>query len=1722
MKKVLTYRVLFSWLLVLSLFAPMTFATIDPTGGNKPIGNYNAMGPVLKEGGSTARVTGTKTGTNLTIKDPYTNNNRQIFAGTFAGTLDGNPAEFYCIDFAHPLATYSTSNPHEYTDSLATPAEITYILNNYFPFVPVSSGASNEAAAVQIAIWHFADGMDANTASNATIKARALAIIADAVANAGNTTPTPTLSILPPLQNLNLGTTAQFQVQVVDLQNNPMNGVNVALTATSGTLSTPAVTTNVTGLAGPVSLVPASSNTSTITATATVVIPQGTRYVHKIAPGDYQKLVLATPVTATRNTTGIVNWHTPSTDCDLNGFTTFTQGGWGSPSNSGPGQIRDAYFNQVFPTGLTIGGNYTLTLTSAAAVKNFLPQGGTAGALNQNYTNPSSTSAGVFAGQVVALTLNVEYSTAGVLGNNSQTLGSLIITSGPLAGKTVAELLAYAKTALGGGTTPYTFSQLNDAATNVNENFVDGNTNNNFLSCGLKPIRPILECVVNNGDGTFTAHFGYLNENDFPVTIPVGNSNKFNRSNPDQGQPTVFNPGRTPYYPNADFQIVFDGNNLVWTLDGRTATASANSPLCVEHIYFDKKWLDVQGNLMQAPPATLPSNYQITVTSPLGTATGTYQGGNLVWNYQNQSAYGNNGLSVPVNGTYTVVEHNLPVGYSPVNGVGSFTAQVPGGYATNPYNGFDKYGLHVIENKQIPGAKLGDKVWLDLNMNGIQDFNENGVSGVLVKLYDCNDNYISSTTTDGNGNYLFDNLMPGDYYVQFILPANYAFSPKNAGSNAGLDSDADLLTGKTVCTNLTAGENDLTWDAGIYLATASLGDYVWLDENKNGIQDANENGIANITVKLYNCAGQLISTTVTNSDGYYLFDNLATGDYFVEFVLPPHHFFSPKDQGGNDATDSDADVTTGKTICTTLSPGENDLTWDAGMFINTDADLRLEKSVNKSDAKNGDIVTYTIIVSNDGPNDATGVVITDVLPTGMVFKNYSATMGTYDHATGLWTVGTIPAGGSASLSINAEVDVTTLNTTSIDLGPATGFNVFTLYDFSAPSSDTEGKMAVGRNFTAGNYSVGDKLAPSYGTVDVLIVGQNLTYTSGQVYNGNVVYGNSTNLPIYPVSISGGSLRKESGVIDFPAARTYLKNLSNTLGNYAVSGTTTYQWGGVFCEGNNPLLNVFEVDGTQLSNANNFEITVPNGAVVLVNIKGQNVSWHGGLVVHGTSITNVLYNFPQAKTLTLSGIDIRGSILAPKADVNFIAGVQNGQMIAKSVTGQGQFNLSNFIGNIPVAELITNIAEVTAVDQNDPDSQPGNGVSTEDDYDFASTLVTNYGSGSTGGGGGTGTGNWQFVGQFANGEMVWTLANDAQGNILAGTMGGKIFRGNGQTFTRINESMHVGFIWKLIVDASGKIYAGTEQGVFKSADNGATWTLVGLAMKDVRALVLESDGTLLAGTWGYGIFKSVNGGLSWTEVNQNLVSTAVHAMVKNANGDLFAGTFGNGVYKSDNHAASWNVTAMPYNFVWSLGVTSNGNLFAGTYGDGVYRSTDNGSSWMKMSNGIANGFIYAITVDAGDNIYVSTWAGGVYASSDMGVTWNALGMGGFGVSSLLINPQSNSLYVGTSNGALYMTNGITTDAKGETSLLPKEFELLQNYPNPFNPATTINYALPRNERVSLKVYDILGAEVATLIDEVQVAGKYSFAFDGSKLSSGVYFYRLQAGTFAQVKKMMLVK
>jgi hypothetical protein len=240
-----------------------------------------------------------------------------------------------------------------------------------------------------------------------------------------------------------------------------------------------------------------------------------------------------------------------------------------------------------------------------------------------------------------------------------------------------------------------------------------------------------------------------------------------------------------------------------------------------------------------------------------------------------------------------------------------------------------------------PAAALGDMVWLDTNANGAQDAGEPGVPGVTVSLYrpgpdgtpgTGDDVPVSTTTTGPGGDYLFPNLPSGNYFVQFALPPGYARSPRDQRGNDAADSDADPTTGRSPLVPLPPGRTNLTIDAGVTFA-ASIGDRVWFDQNANGVQDAGEPGVPNVAVTLYTAAGAPVGApATTDAAGFYAFSGLTPGDYFVEFAPPAGYARSPRDQGANDAGDSDADPTTGRTAATAIAAGEHDPTWDAGLY----------------------------------------------------------------------------------------------------------------------------------------------------------------------------------------------------------------------------------------------------------------------------------------------------------------------------------------------------------------------------------------------------------------------------------------------------------------------------------------------------------------------------------------------------------------------------------------------------------------------------------------------------------------------------------------------------------------------------------------------------------------------------------------------------------------------
>ncbi len=289
---------------------------------------------------------------------------------------------------------------------------------------------------------------------------------------------------------------------------------------------------------------------------------------------------------------------------------------------------------------------------------------------------------------------------------------------------------------------------------------------------------------------------------------------------------------------------------------------------------------------------------------------------------------------------------NIPVSSSAistslaeVNNDLSLTIKSPGVYRFVTYrNGCPATNCCDIQVIQGPYSSLGDYVFVDANKNGIQDGGDSPLPGVPVVLLNSSNTAIASTTTSISGLYSFTGLTPGvPYSVSFMTPTGFVSTSAQIGNNDATDSDVNPATGQTRSVTLATGENNLNLDAGFYLPsvpTASLGDYVFVDANKNGIQDGGDSPLPGVTVVLLNGSNTAIASTTTSISGLYSFTGLTPGiPYSVSFVTPTGYMSTSAQIGGNDATDSDVNPATGLTRSVTLATGENNLNLDAGFYL---------------------------------------------------------------------------------------------------------------------------------------------------------------------------------------------------------------------------------------------------------------------------------------------------------------------------------------------------------------------------------------------------------------------------------------------------------------------------------------------------------------------------------------------------------------------------------------------------------------------------------------------------------------------------------------------------------------------------------------------------------------------------------------------------------------------
>ena len=215
--------------------------------------------------------------------------------------------------------------------------------------------------------------------------------------------------------------------------------------------------------------------------------------------------------------------------------------------------------------------------------------------------------------------------------------------------------------------------------------------------------------------------------------------------------------------------------------------------------------------------------------------------------------------------------------------------------------------------------------------------------------------------------------------------------------------------------------------------------------------------------------------------------------------------------------------------------------------------------------------------------------------------------------------------------------------------------------------------------------------------------------------------------------------------------------------------------------------------------------------------------------------------------------------------------------------------------------------------------------------------------------------------------------------------------------------------------------------------------------------------------------------------------------------------------------------------------SGANLFAIAdikHSRGIFLSTNNGTSW--TSAGLTNDYVQAL-VASGSNLFACFQMSidslgdhynysNVSLSTNNGTSWTEVDIGLPKTSINTLATNETSLFVGTSYYGIWRRplSEMVTSVKKVSNDFPRQFSLNQNYPDPFNPTTTISFTIPSRSSVSLKIFDMLGREVATIVSGEMPAGTYSRQWNAAKMSSGIYFYRLVAGSYTQTKKLVLLK
>lgn len=734
-----------------------------------------------------------------------------------------------------------------------------------------------------------------------------------------------------------------------------------------------------------------------------------------------------------------------------------------------------------------------------------------------------------------------------------------------------------------------------------------------------------------------------------------------------------------------------------------------------------------------------------------------------------------------------------------VNADTSLTIKAIGNYTfTSNVGGCVGQGCCPIQVIAGPYGSIGDLVWKDKNDNGVKDNNEPGIKNIIVELYTVSGSGavsgspVRKDTTDNSGLYLFTNLLSGDYLVK-IADSNLSDTlriskKKDIGADDTKDNDFSAATGSsskiTIHVDSTGNKKDnLTVDAALYTPIGSIGDFVWRDNNNNGIQDGGETGVNNVILELYaadnsgNPVGVALAKDTTNINGLYKFTNLVKGAYVVKLLtasLPAGSVISTKaNQGSDDKTDNDFNNTSGLSAKITLDP-ENDgvdplkkdnLTVDAaiynplgsiGDYVWKDADNDGVQDIDESGLK--DVILHLYASNSDGT------------PSGSVLKADTTDANGFYLFSGLsqgeYVVQIIKTSLSAGHIISEMVDKGGNDNADSDFNATTGYSAKISIEPAVSDkkdilsidaaihqavvcptltvSTIDGDICVGdstfiKGITSNNATIKWYLAAVNGSPEFTsasnesrLVFPTTTTTYYAEINGLNPACPNTRQPVVIVVNARPSLPSCAGVVDECAGETI------NLNDYVINGATTpggiFEWHKTASE-KSPLVSNPSVVG-----AGTYYLFEKSGAgcfspprMLKVNLKNCDTLIDLSLTKIVSTMTpkvwdNIIYTIKVTNDGAHAATNVEIEDQMPTG-LDFISSsffTKNGSLLTTKISNiaPGQTITLNYVAKVLTVGDKINFAQISKADQKDVDSTPGNASTTSED-DNSKVIISPF-------------------------------------------------------------------------------------------------------------------------------------------------------------------------------------------------------------------------------------------------------------------------------------------------------------------------------------------------------------------------------------------------------------